>query len=140
MMTIKPVHTRVIGRGRYFISELRGSGDFKNALETRLMTCPRVTRLFLNPVTGTLLIYFDVSFSHRDMTAVIRKTAEEIQQRNDAGGKDPVIRPKEGKLKSTARRTLDKVKNLIRPRTGDEPGTGFTRPVTEVLHAFETDP
>jgi len=140
MMTIKPVHTRVNGRGRYFVSGLRGSGDFKAALETRLMTCPRVTRLFISPVTGTLLIYYDVSFSHREMTAVIRKTAEEIQQWRAAGEKDPEIRPGEGKLKSTARRTLDKVKKLIRPRTGDEPRNWFTRPVNEVLHVFETDP
>ncbi len=140
-MTIKPVHTRVKGRARYFISGLKRSENFKNALETQLMTHTGVTRISISLVTGNLLIFYDISFGIGEMTALIRQAAEQFIKQNATGKTDPVVSPsREGKIKRTARQAIEKVKTLIQPRQEDEEKNWFTRPGDEVLQFFETDP
>lgn len=140
MMTIKPVHTRVNGRGRYFVFGLKRSGNFKQALETRLLTQPCVTRLSISLVTGTILICYDASFSRQEMVDILRQAAEDIRKQGRAEESAPPLSPREGKIKSKTRQALEKIKKLIPSGAGDETKNWFTRPGDEALQFFETQP
>lgn len=140
MKTITPVHTRINGRGRYFVSGLRRSEKFKQALETRLFTHPSVIRLSISLVTGTVLIYYDVSFNRQRMEDTLWQAAENIKKQVLDERSGPDLRAKEGKIKSKARQTLEKIKKLVPFGKADESKNWFTRSGHEALQFFETHP
>lgn len=71
---IEAIHTAVKGRARYKVCGLHHSKSLKKYLEFRLAQSPIIQQVQANPITGNVLIIFQVDQSHK----VIAKLVERI--------------------------------------------------------------
>ena len=71
---IEAIHTAVKGRARYKVCGLHRSKYLKKYLEFRLAQSPIIQQVEANPITGNVLIIFQVDQSHK----VIAKLVERI--------------------------------------------------------------
>ncbi len=138
-MAIRPVHTLVKGRGRFFIPGLKRSGQLKAFLEGHLTADSRILSFSASIVTGKLLVTFDEKIQSRQIQESLEAL---VQSAGKLNGKSPVQieMPGDKNKKSTAKKAFEKLHSLIKPADLPAEKQWHTCPSKEVISHFETDP
>jgi len=140
MIPIKPVHTQVKGRGRFYIPGLKRSETLKSFLELQLTADKRVYKFSANIVTGNALVIYNEQVEAKAIQESIEAAIKKVKR----NGAKPIMVNTDSKTeddqKSTASKAFEKIQSLLKSKSDPAQPVWHTNSTKEVLNFFESDP